>query len=169
MVLTNMLPNSGNGTFTLYAVARSREGESRVIGSRTITAANLASTLPFGTIDTPTQGQTVSGVVTNFGWALTPNPKHIPDDGSTIAVYIDGAFVGRPSYGHYRPDIAGLFPGYLNANGAVGFFQFDSRGLSNGLHTISWHVTDSGGATSGMGSRFFRSRTKPMCAVLVDS
>ncbi len=111
MILSNMLPNGGNGPFTLHAVARSLAGETRTIGTRDIVAANGASTLPFGTIDTPGQGATVSGLVTNFGWALTPQPKTIPFDGSTIDVYIDGVMVGHPSYNHFRPDIAGLFPG----------------------------------------------------------
>ena len=90
MVLSNFLPNGGNGTFTLHAVARSASGESVVIASKTIVCANSTSVFPFGTIDTPGQGATVSGIVTNFGWALTPQPKMIPLDGSTIDVYIDG-------------------------------------------------------------------------------
>jgi hypothetical protein len=155
MILSNMLPNGGNGTFTLHAIARSMSGEAQVIGSRTIVVDNASSVLPFGTIDTPGQGQTVSGFVTNFGWALTPQPKTIPVDGSTIAVFIDGAMAGNASYNHFRPDIAGQFPGYANSNGAVGFFQFDSTGLSNGLHTISWFVQDNAGAVQGIGSRFF--------------
>jgi len=155
MILSNMLPNGGNGTFTLHAAARSLAGETQAIGTRDIVGANAASTLPFGTIDTPGQGATVSGLVTNFGWALTPQPKTIPVDGSTIDVYIDGVMVGHPSYNHFRPDIAALFPGYANSNGAVGAYQFDSASLSNGLHTISWVVRDDAGAFQGIGSRFF--------------
>jgi hypothetical protein len=155
MILSNMLPNGGNGIFTLHAVARSLSGESQVIGTRVIVADNAASTLPFGTIDTPGQGAIVSGQVINFGWALTPQPKTIPLDGSTIDVYIDGVMAGHPSYNHFRPDIAGLFPGYANSNGAVGVYQFDSTSLSNGLHTISWVVRDDAGAFQGVGSRFF--------------
>ena len=155
MLLTNMLPGRGNGAFTLHAFARSLSGETQLLGSRTIVGANSTSGRPFGTIDTPKQGATVSGIVTNFGWALTPQPKMIPLDGSTIDVYIDGVLMGHPSYGHNRPDIAGLFPGYANSDGAVGFFQFDSRLLANGRHSISWVVRDSAGAAAGMGSRYF--------------
>ena len=61
MVLSNFLPNGGNGTFTLHAVARSASGESVVIASKTIVCANATSEFPFGTIDTPGQGATVSG------------------------------------------------------------------------------------------------------------
>lgn len=155
MILSNMLPNGGNGTFTLFAIARSVAGETQVIGSRVVVVNNASSVAPFGTIDTPTQGATVSGVVTNFGWALTPQPKTIPFDGSTIDVFIDGVMAGHLSYNHFRPDIAALFPGYANSNGAIGFLQFDSAALANGLHTISWAVRDDAGAVQGIGSRFF--------------
>jgi hypothetical protein len=72
-----MLPNGGNGAFTLHALARSQGGETESIGTRIIVAANAASALLFGTIDAPGQGAIVSGPVTNFG-ALTPQPKTIP-------------------------------------------------------------------------------------------
>jgi len=156
MVLSNFLPNAGNGIVTVRAIARAVDGESVEIGGRTIITSNTNSALPFGTIDTPGQGGTVSGLVTNFGWALTPSPKMIDADGSAIDVYIDGVLVGHPSYGHYRADIATLFPGYANSNGAVGFYQFDSTTLANGLHTIGWAVRDNAGALQGIGSRYFR-------------
>jgi hypothetical protein len=155
MILSNMLPNGGNGTFMLHAVATSMAGEAQTIGTRVVVVDNAGSALPFGTIDTPGQGATVSGLVTNFGWALTPQPKVIPFDGSTIDVYIDGVMVGHPSYNHFRPDIAAAFPGYANTNGAVGVYQFDSAAMSSGLHTIAWVVRDNAGAFQGVGSRFF--------------
>ena len=158
MILSNFLPNQGNGAVTLQVVIRTMDGENHVLASRTIVAANAGSSLPFGTIDTPAQGATVAGPVTNFGWALTPQPKTIPFDGSTIDVYIDGVMVGHPSYNHFRPDIASLFPGYANSNGAIGVYQFDSTTLDDGLHTISWVVRDDAGAMQGVGSRFFTVR-----------
>ena len=155
LLLTNMLPNQGNGTYTLHAYADDANGHSTLLGTRTISCANAAATRPFGAIDTPEQGATVSGTYVNFGWALTPQPKSIPTDGSTITVYVDGVAIGRPSYNHFRSDVAGLFPGLANSNGAVGVFHLDTTTLSNGLHTISWVVTDSGGASEGIGSRYF--------------
>jgi hypothetical protein len=156
MVLTNFLPNQGNGTFTLYAYAVDGAGLQTLLGTRRIVAANAASARPFGTIDTPGQGETVSGTITSFGWALTAQPNIIPVNGSTIDVYIDGVLRGHPVYNNYRSDIATMFPGLRNSGGAVGFFSIDTTTLSNGLHTIQWVVTDSAGQTSGMGSRFFR-------------
>ena len=53
-----------------------------------------------------------------------------PVDGSTITVYVDGASVGRASYNHYRSDIATLFPGLANSNGAVGLRTIDTTTLA---------------------------------------
>ena len=157
MVLTNMLPNQGNGTFVFSAYARDREGNVVRLGTRTMTCDNANATAPFGTLDTPGQGQTISGsVFVNFGWVLTQQPKFIPIDGSTLTVYVDGQPVGIPSYNHARADIAATFPGLANTNGPIGISVIDTTKLSNGLHTIAWAATDSAGVTSGLGSRYFR-------------
>lgn len=156
VVLTNTLPGNGTGTYTFRAVAQDREGHAVEIGARTVTTNNATATVPFGTLDTPYPGEVVSGVYANFGWALTPLPKTIPFDGSTLAVVIDGVVQGSPSYNHARPDIAGVFPGLNNSAGPVGAFVFDSRTMTNGLHTISWIVVDDSGATTGIGSRYFK-------------
>jgi hypothetical protein len=153
-LLSNMLPNGGNGTFTLTAIAVDTLGNSTPLGQRTIIAANSGDLRPFGTIDTPAQGATVSGLVDNFGWALTPNPSTIPFDGSTITVFVDGVAMGHPAYNLFRSDIAALFPGLANSNGAVGYFSLDTRTLSNGVHVLAWVVVDNNGHASGIGSRY---------------
>src|SRR5207249_341919 len=91
----------------------------------------------------------------NFGWALTPQPYSIPTDGSTMLVYIDNVAVGHPVYNNFRADIAGGFPGFSNSNGAIGYYTIDTTKLSNGLHSISWVVSDTGSHAGGLGSRFF--------------
>jgi hypothetical protein len=155
MLLTNMLPNGGSGTFTLVVMATDVDGHTATIGTRRIVGQNSLSVRPFGTIDTPRQGEVVSGTYVNFGWALTPQSKMIPTDGSTIDVYIDGLVAGHPAYGFPRSDIQTLFPGYANTDGAVGDFIIDTTTLANGLHSIAWVVHDNLGATQGIGSRFF--------------
>jgi hypothetical protein len=160
-LLTNELPNSndqagiGNGTYTLHVLVTDNTGQTTDIGTTTFGAANAGSVIPFGTIDTPTPGQTVSGTIVNFGWALTPQPNLIPLNGSTIWVFIDNVRVGNPVYNQYRADIATLFPGLQNSNGAVGYYYIDTTKLSNGLHTIAWSVTDDAGNAQGIGSRYF--------------
>jgi streptogramin lyase len=157
MLLTNSLPNQGNGTFTLYAYADDFEGHATLLGAKTITCTNATATAPFGAIDTPAQGGIASGAAfVNFGWALTPQPKSIDASGSTIQVFVDSASIGSlTSYNHARPDIQSLFPGYANTDGAVGYKIIDTTALANGIHTISWVVTDNQGASAGIGSRYF--------------
>lgn len=166
MVLTNSLPGAGNGVFRLRALAADKDGRTTWLGSRGITCDNAHATNPFGTIDTPAQGMTVSGTAyINFGWALTPQPNTIPFDGSTLVVYIDGAaMTGHPVYNNYRSDIATLHPGYANSNGAVGYRFIDTTALGDGLHSIAWSVTDNGGRASGIGSRYFLVQNAPGAA-----
>lgn len=160
-LLTNLLPNKGNGTFTLHAMAYDAGGNIVELGApgKTITCNNAVANKPFGTIDTPAQGGTASGnKFVNFGWALTPGASvMIPRDGSTITVVVDGAPVGHPTYNQYRADIAAAFPDYTNSQGPVGFFYLDTTPLANGLHTISWTVYDDHGRVDGIGSRYFTS------------
>jgi hypothetical protein len=156
LILTNMLPNQGTGAYRIHAYAEDVEGLQTLLGSRTIVGVNSTSAAPFGAIDTPAQGATISGAAyINFGWALTPQPKIIPFDGSTIHVLVDGLSVGSPTYNQLRADIAALFPGLANSNGAVGFRAIDTTALAEGLHTIAWYVSDNQGAAAGIGSRYF--------------
>ena len=156
MLLSNVLPNGGNGTFTFSAYAEDVEGNNTLLGSKTVTFDNANATKPFGTIDTPAQGQTVSGTIVNIGWVLTPQPKEIPLNGSTINVYIDGALVGPvATYNVGRADVRALFPNLKNSNGPDARTSIDTTLLADGVHTIAWGVTDDQGAAEGIGSRYF--------------
>jgi hypothetical protein len=162
MLLTNFLPKGsgaaalGNGTYNLHAIAMNKAGNTFDLGTRTITVDNVHASKPFGTIDTPAQGATVSGnAFVNFGWTLTQSSYNIPVDGSTITVMVDGVALGHPTYNQFRNDIATLFPGLANTNGAIGFFYIDTTKLSNGVHTISWVVYDNQNRGDGIGSRYF--------------
>lgn len=156
MMLTNSLPNGGNGTFYIRAIATDTTGNQVTLGTKTIYCDNVNAVKPFGAIDTPTQGGTASGSsFINWGWVLTPQPNYIPINGSTIKVYVDGVNLGHPTYNIYRSDIAALFPGYENSNGAVGYFYLDTPAYEDGVHTIQWTATDNAGNTDGIGSRYF--------------
>jgi len=161
MLLTNFLPNQGNGTYKLYAIATDEEGNRVTLGTKTITCANATAVKPFGTIDTPIQGGDASGsVFVNFGWVLTPKPKTVPKDGSTIEVYVDSVKVGdlktAPNvYNQYRVDVATAFPGLNNSGGPVGAFYLDTSKYANGVHTIHWVAMDDAGSVDGIGSRYF--------------
>jgi len=176
MLLTNFLPAQGNGTYKLHAFAADKEGNYALLGSKTIVCDNAHATKPFGTIDTPTQGGSAAGspvagastsAFVNFGWVLTPQPKTVPKDGSTITVWVDGVQVGDLStapnvYNQYRVDVATSFPGLNNTGGPgageggpVGAFFLNTAGYANGVHTIFWIATDDAGAADGIGSRYF--------------
>jgi hypothetical protein len=152
------------------------------LGSKVIYCNNADAVKPFGAIDTPAQGGTASGSnYTNAGWVLTPQPNMIPTNGSTIEVYVDSVKKGTATYNIYRSDIATLFPGYANTNGAAASFKFSTTGYSNGVHSIFWIVTDDGGNADGIGSRFFivqnigadmdavDRRGEPACSPVFDS
>lgn len=156
MLLTNLLPNGGNGPVTLRAIAVDKEGNQTNLGSRSIVCDNANAVKPFGTIDAPAQGGIVSGSsYRNQGWVLTPPPNKIPEDGHTILVWVDGLGLGNAVYNIYRPDIAALFPGYGNRNGACAYFDFDTTAFENGTHTICWTVMDNANNVEGIGSRYF--------------
>lgn len=154
-LLTNMLPGGGNGTYTLYAYGVDREGRSTLLGEKTVTCSNALATKPFGAIDTPAPGAIIGGITTVHAWALTPLPKAIPTDGSTMTMFIDGVSVGTLTYNQFRPDIAGLFPGYANTTGAGASRTLDTTPYTNGVHTISLSVFDNAGVGEGIGSRYF--------------
>jgi hypothetical protein len=156
MMLSHFLPNGGNGTFKIHAIATDKEGLTTTLGIKTITIANATAVKPFGALDFPAPGGTASG--NNYrthGWVLTPLPNKIPENGSTINAYVDGKYLGHPVYNINRPDIASLFPGYANVNGAGGYFDFDTTAYENGVHSICWTATDNAGNSDGIGSRYF--------------
>ena len=161
MLLTNFLPAQGNGTYKLNAFATDKEGNQVLLGSKTITCSNATAVKPFGTIDTPAQGGDASGsAYVSFGWVLTPMPKTVPKDGSTIEAYVDSVKVGNLAtapnvYNQYRVDVATAFPGLNNSGGPVGAFYLDTTKYANGVHTIFWIATDDQGAADGIGSRYF--------------
>jgi hypothetical protein len=156
MMLTWGLWNQGNGPFTLYAFAYDRDGHATSLGSKAITVSNATATRPFGSIDVPTYGGTMSGVSYNFGWALTPNatPPCTIINGN-VFVSVDSAPLTPVSYGDTRPDIQAGFPGFSNGSNAGGAYLMDTTTMSNGVHQIGWYVVDNCARAEGIGSRFF--------------
>jgi hypothetical protein len=157
LLLTNTLPNLGDGTFRLYAYADDADGHTTLLGSRTIVCANTTATTPFGAIDVPDQGAIVSGVIHNFGWVLTRGPALAYPPSGTVSVVIDGVAVGSPTGWTSRPDLTAIFPAalYPGIANALGVATIDTTRLTNGVHTLSWVVTASDGQAAGIGSRYF--------------
>lgn len=155
LMLTRGLVWEGAGPFKLYAYAHDADGHITLLGSKTVGVNNAIATKPFGTIDTPGQGVTVSGMVDNFGWVLTRPGRTIPEQ--NVVIYIDGVAIGSPGGLSTRPDLEAAFGGQgFDTSQAQRVLTFDSRNYSDGLHTIGWLVIDSTGEADGVGSRFFR-------------
>jgi hypothetical protein len=159
LLLTNVLPNRGTGSYRLHIYATDQEGNRKLLGTRMITCTNSTAVTPFGAIDTPAQGEIVSSATyNNFGWVLSLGPRRAdPPGGGTVRVVIDGAVVGSPSGWTSRSDVSALFPAaqYPGVDTALGVYTFSTTGLTNGQHTIAWSVTDNMGSVSGIGSRYF--------------
>jgi hypothetical protein len=157
LLLTNFLPNQGDGSYRLHAYATDVEGNVALLGSVDITAENSTSSKPFGAIDTPGQGETVSGIVNNFGWVLVRGGARAYPPFGSVDVVIDGIVVGSPDLWVERPDIVAAFPEsiYTGVKNAVGLYNFDSTRYANGVHTISWVVTADNREAEGIGSRYF--------------
>jgi hypothetical protein len=81
---------------------------------------------------------------------------------------VDGVNLGHPTYDVYRGDIAGLFPGYRNTDGAGGRFFLDTTSYENGVHTIEWRVTDDANNTGVVGFRYFTIVNPTPAPVSVD-
>ena len=121
-----------------------------------MTCANASATLPFGTIDTPLQGGVASGSELR---QLRLGADAAAEDDSDRR--LDDSRAGRRRGRRHRR----LQPRAAGHPGAVpGLQQHERRGrlpdprhdaMANGLHTISWTVTDNQGAIEGIGSRFF--------------
>ncbi len=154
MLLSNML---SDGQLKLKVIATDVSGKTAELGTRTMSIDNAHSKTPFGAIDYPAQGGDAAGsTYRNSGWVLTPQPNKIATNGSTINVFIDGVYVGKAKYNIPRTDVASIFPGLANSGGPMAYYDFDTTGFKNGIHTIWWGVSDSGGNNAGIGSRFFK-------------
>jgi hypothetical protein len=140
----------GNGSYNFHAIAEDKEGHQVTLGIKTLQISN--SVYPFGNIDLPEPGGVASGSDYQVcGWALTPLPCSIDE----VVVFVDGEELGEASYGFYRADIASLFPGYNDSNGAGFCIDFNTIGYRNGMHTVYARATDDCTHSSDFGHRYF--------------
>ncbi len=153
LMLTRGLVWDGQGPFKLYAYAVDRESHIVSLGNTTIAIDNSTSRKPFGAIDTPDQGATVSGQAPNTGWVLTPNSgASIP--AANVRVAVDGVFLSDVPSMSDRSDITSGFTQFTTTGAGRGIF-IDTTRYSDGMHTLAWQVTDTAGNSDGIGSRFF--------------
>jgi hypothetical protein len=100
--------------------------------------------LPVGGIESPREGQEVSGSISIRGYAYSERFRV-----TGVDILIDGVTAARANYGMTRNDVCGgLTPPPPNCP-RVGFTaNFNSRELTNGTHVISIRVLDETGRYS---------------------
>jgi Bacterial Ig domain len=110
-----------------------------LVGATIVFLASRGSAQPFGSIDNPTEGQTVSGVVGVSGFVLDQNSI------DRIDLLVDGVLVGTAEMNLPRVDVLLLFPTYANSpTASPGFLtSFLASNYTNGAHTVSIRVTES--------------------------
>lgn len=110
-----------------------------LVAATIVFLASRGSAQPFGSIDSPTEGQTVSGIVGVSGFVLDENTI------DHIDLLVDGALVATAEMNLPRLDVLLLFPTYANSPTAQpGFLtSFVASGLSDGAHSVSIRVTES--------------------------
>jgi hypothetical protein len=123
-------------------------------------ADRLTETLPpFGAVDTPTDGLTLSpdGTLTVAGWALDNT------DGLTINVIVDGERTVAALWGDARPDVCQAWPGYPGCPNP-GFrvvVPASVIGEPRCAHTLDVVATDRHGNRFHLGRRLVTPATAP--------
>jgi hypothetical protein len=99
---------------------------------------SVSKTTPFGFVDTPRKGSTLSGRIAVTGWA-------IDDDGvARIEVSLDGQLLGPAQLGTLRPDLPnGPFPAVSSRAGYQ--YWLDTTKFPNGKHTLDVAMIDTRG------------------------
>jgi hypothetical protein len=101
--------------------------------------ARGASAQPFGAIDSPTDGQTVSGIVRVSGFVLDMHSV------SNIDLLVDGVVVNSAQMNLPRVDVLEIFPTYYGSpTSQPGYItSFLAGNFSDGPHSMSIRVTES--------------------------
>ncbi len=112
-----------------------------VLGAGLSGSAALAD--PIGALETPTPGQTVSGVVLVSGYVLDFAGV------DKVELWVDGVVRSRAETNIPRPDVIAQFPEYAGSpTRNPGFAtSFNARSLSAGPHIVSIKVTETGNPT----------------------
>jgi hypothetical protein len=146
-------PNVGRGIWSTIGFAEADYFEFGVPFNGHTFGSNLP-TKPFGNIDTPLTGATVSGTIQIWGWVLSPQPGIMDFSGTGVDLSIDMTATGlTPLYNLYRSDIPLVHPGYPNTLGAVFRFLWNSASVTDGPHSINVFAVDGLGRTALIGSK----------------
>jgi hypothetical protein len=94
---------------------------------------------PLVTMDVPAPNATISGSGTQMaGWAFGNSAV------SAVMIYVDGLLKGSATLGGARPDVAAAYPHLAPADSGWSY-SLDTATLTNGVHSLVVHATDSSG------------------------
>ncbi|KNZ70036.1 peptidase S8 and S53 subtilisin kexin sedolisin [Thermincola ferriacetica] len=133
-----------NGTHTVTIRETGANGSQTILPARTVTVLN---SLPAkGYLDSPKEGQTLSGTVNVIGWFLDGSGV------SKIEILVDGVVKGQAVYGDTRLDVGRVLPAYNNNNSGF-HYSLDTTKLSNGTHTVTIRETGANGSQTILPAR----------------
>ena len=133
----------GGSDFPLIAVSVNR-GTSCFDIWMNIHAAPKQGDLPIAFLESPIDGQKVSGITTIHGWAI--DKKGI----AKIECFIDGQFIGIIPYGSIRQDVKNAYPDYPNGENS-GFGMIWNYSIqSSGDHSVRVRVHNQDGLTKDL-------------------
>lgn len=101
------------------------------------------NTPPYGNLEVPTTGQTLSGNASVSGWAFDNTSL------SRVEILVDGAVVGTATYGQPRPDVVNVYPNISPNTGYT--YALDTTRYPNGQHSITAKAIDSAGNVTSFG------------------
>ncbi|AGK95923.1 Ig-like domain-containing protein [Clostridium pasteurianum] len=131
-----------DGKHTIVIRETGNNNSQTSLGGRNITVSNN----PVGCIDTPSEGQTISGSNMINGWFLDGNGV------KKVEVLVDGTLVGTASYGDGRLDVSKVYPSYNNGNSGY-HYSLDTTKLTNGRHTIVIRETGNNNSQTNLSGR----------------
>ena len=131
-----------NGTHTLSIRAMDALNRLTTLQTITVTVNNEANKPPNGVLRSPQPGERLKGTVRISGHAWDPDGRI-----TRVGLVMDNVLVATVPYGRPRPDECSQLPD-VAACPNIGFeMDYDTRALTNGLHTLGIQLTDDRGAT----------------------
>ena len=90
----------------------------------------------FGVLDSPTNHETVNGVLITFGWVQATQPV-----ATQVHILLDNREISKPINRWARPDVAEQYPQFSSYNPVPGFsVNYDTRSLADGWHAMTCFV-----------------------------
>jgi len=125
---------SGNHSLTLQITDSA--GAVTAVGPRTFVVVNGGNRSPFGNLEVPSEGTSVSTAFSLSGWAL--------DDRAVdrVEVRLDDVLLTQMTAGDTRADVARAFPGYPNNTNAGFHVRLACSSWAAGRHSLTVRIYD---------------------------